>query len=179
MLFSAFKNTLTIRDLDSGRNNNFDLLRFVAALMVIFSHSFLVTNTYFTGPYTSWITYLDFGGRGVKIFFSISGYLITKSLFRQPTLASYVWARCVRILPALFVAALFCAFIIGPICTSLPLSQYFANPEVYRYLYRFVTLHNYMDSLPGTFMKNSYPGSVNSPIWTLPAELLMYFCVLL
>ncbi len=165
----------TLQQLDQGRDNNFDLLRFIAATLVIFSHSFLVTGTYYTGPWSKPMNYLDLGGFGVKLFFGVSGYLITKSVFKQPTLNSFVWARFLRIFPGLFGAAIFCAFIIGPICTVLPLHQYFASGSVYEFAIRLATLHNFSNNLPGTFAG----GSVNSPIWTLPAELLMYLLVLL
>lgn len=123
--------------------------------------------------------FMTLGNMGVKVFFAISGFLITKSLFRQPSLGSFVWARFLRIFPGLFLTAIFCAFIIGPLCTTLPLSKYFTSIAVYDFTWRLATLHNFSNALPGTFKTNPYPGSVNSPIWTLPAELLMYLCVLL
>lgn len=168
-----------LKQLDSGRENNFDLLRFIAATLVIFSHSFLLTGTYSVGKYAHIMQRLDLGGFGVDVFFAISGYLITKSLFRQPTLNSFVWARFLRIFPGLLGSAIFCAFVIGPICTTLPLKDYFSNKTVYAFIYQLTTLHNYGNYLPATFEQNPYPGSMNSPIWTLPAELLMYLGILL
>ncbi|TFF34045.1 acyltransferase family protein [Mucilaginibacter psychrotolerans] len=81
---------ITIKQLDQGRNNNFDLLRFTAAVMVIFSHTYLVNGQFSNEPLQKLIGFIDFGALGVKIFFIISGYLITKSLYRQPTLGSFV-----------------------------------------------------------------------------------------
>lgn len=170
---------LTLQQLDLGRKNNFDLLRFIAATFVVFSHSFLLTGTYSAGPYAHVMQKFDLGGFGVDVFFAISGFLITKSMLRQPTLNGFVWARFLRIFPGLFGTAIFCALIIGPICTTLSLKDYFSNKTVYAFIYQLTTLHSYSNYLPATFEQNPYPGSVNSPMWTLPAELLMYLGVLL
>ncbi len=63
------------------RRNNFDLLRLVAALSVIFSHAFLLSeNSQDHDPLmmlTGGQTIL--GVVGVFVFFTISGYLVTQS----------------------------------------------------------------------------------------------------
>jgi peptidoglycan/LPS O-acetylase OafA/YrhL len=169
----------TIQQLDSGRNNNFDFLRFFAASIVIFSHCFFLTGNNSTEPLYRLCGIVSFGTLGVKIFFSISGYLIIKSLYRQHTLNSFVLARVLRIFPGLFVTAMFCAFIIGPVCTVLSLHNYFYNSEVYNFLWRQATLQAYPNTLPGVFLTNPVAGNVNSPLWTLPGELFMYISVLL
>ncbi|TFF38759.1 acyltransferase family protein [Mucilaginibacter psychrotolerans] len=169
---------MTISDLDRDRKNNFDLLRLIAATLVIIEHSFLVTGNFFSGPMSYPVNYMDLGGFGVKVFFAISGFLIVKSLLRQPTLSSFVWARCLRIFPGLIIAAILCALIIGPICTTLPLKDYFQSRAVYSFAYRLIIQHNFGNTLPHTFEHLPYPNAVDSPLWTLPAELLMYLGVL-
>jgi peptidoglycan/LPS O-acetylase OafA/YrhL len=168
----------TIKQLDLGRNNNFDLLRFVAATMVIFGHSYLNTGHHDREPLANLVGFLEFGSLGVKIFFVISGYLITKSLYRQPTLGSFVWARVLRIFPGLFVAAVLCAFVIGPFCTTLSLHSYFADARVYNFAWRLFTVHNLNNTLPGVFETLPYAKQVNGSLWTLAAELLLYTVVL-
>ena len=170
---------LTVQQLDSGRSNNFDLIRFIAATMVIFSHSYWVTGNQPNEPLGKLCGIVNFGSLGLKIFFTISGYLITKSIYRQPTLGSFVWARILRIFPGLFFTAIFCTFIIGPICTTLPLNKYFTDSTVYSFVLRMATLHGNFYFLPGVFQSNPGSTGVNIPLWTLPAELFMYFCVLL
>ena len=169
---------VTIKQLDQGRNNNFDLLRFIAATLVVFSHSFLVTGNFFSGPMSSSINYFNPGGLGVKIFFTISGFLIVKSLLRQQTLGNFVWARCLRIFPGLVITAILCVFIVGPLCTTIPLNEYFHSRAVYSFAYRLVSQHHFSNMLPGTFKTMPYPNAVDSPLWTLPAELFFYLCVL-
>ncbi|OOQ60470.1 acyltransferase family protein [Mucilaginibacter pedocola] len=169
----------TIKQLDQGRNNNFDLLRFMAAVMVIFSHSYLVAGTFEQEPLATAIGFMDFGALGVRVFFVISGFLITKSMFRQPTLGSFVLARALRIFPGLLIAAVLCAFIIGPLCTTLSLADYFANSRVYDFAWRLFTVHNLNNTLPGVFETLPYKAQVNGSLWTLAAELLFYVAVLL
>jgi peptidoglycan/LPS O-acetylase OafA/YrhL len=119
------------------------------------------------------------GAVGVGIFFTISGYLILKSLYRHKTIGQFVWARSLRIFPGLFIASLFCAFIIGPLSTNLPLSEYFKKGETFDFIWRLSLLHNFKNTLPGVFITNPYPSHVDSPIWTLPAEILLYLEVVI
>lgn len=169
---------VTIKQLDNGRDNNFDLLRFIAATMVVFSHSYLVTGKVKLEPLQLFWGFITFGTLGVWIFFTISGFLITKSLYRQPTLNSFVWARVLRIFPGLLVTALFCGLVIGPICTEFPLKRYFADGMLYDFMWRLFTVHNFNNILPGTFNTVPYVKQINSPIWTLAGELVFYGIVL-
>jgi peptidoglycan/LPS O-acetylase OafA/YrhL len=169
---------MTIKELDRGRDNNFDLIRFIAATLVIFSHTYQVTGNFSREPLYNALGFIGFGEVGVGVFFTISGYLITKSLYSQPTLGSFVWARVLRIFPALFVSVLFCALVIGPICTTLPIGDYLFNRVTSRFIWRLATLHNFSNVLPGTFGQNPYPYFINNPVWTLAAELLFYAVVL-
>ncbi|HEY8930915.1 MAG TPA: acyltransferase [Mucilaginibacter sp.] len=166
----------TIGELDIGRNNNFNLMRLTAAAMVVLSHSFWLTGHENIEPLMKLCGRLTLGSLGVKIFFAVSGYLITKSLFKQATLGGFIKARVLRIFPALFVASVFCAFVIGPVYTTLPLSAYLSHPAVYNFTWRLATLHNFANGLPGVFLSNPVPGNIDSPVWTLPGELLMYSC---
>src|SRR3954468_22563400 len=63
------------------RGNNFDALRLLAALSVVFSHSFLIAEgTEASEPFV-WLTRNQcvLGLMGVFVFFIISGYLVTGS----------------------------------------------------------------------------------------------------
>ncbi|QHT69986.1 acyltransferase [Rhodocytophaga rosea] len=167
----------TIGQLDKSRNNNFDLIRFVAASLVVFSHSFLIYKASKEEVFRKAVGFMSLGSLSVYVFFLISGYLITKSLIRQDSLGRFIWARALRIFPALGIAVIFCVFVIGPLCTNLPLTDYFSQSSTYDFLWRNVTLLNPLPFLPGVFEQNPYPRFVNSPLWTLRAELLMYLVV--
>ena len=76
------------------RNNNFNLLRFLAASAVIFSHSYALTGRGLDEPLLRWsdgATYL--GLSGVTVFFIISGFLVSKSFTERKTLAAFAAAR--------------------------------------------------------------------------------------
>jgi peptidoglycan/LPS O-acetylase OafA/YrhL len=160
-----------------SRDNNFDFIRFIAASLVIVSHSFALYRTEFE-PFT-WLTgYCHFGYLGVQIFFVISGFLITKSWLDNPFIITFVKKRFLRIFPALICAVLFGAFIIGPLTTSLGLKNYIGNVQTYMYL-KNILLFQMVYALPGVFTNNPYPIAVNGSLWTLSIEITMYAAIIL
>lgn len=104
-----------------SRDNNFNLIRFIAAFGVLFSHSFsLAIGSIETEPFKQLIG-MSFGQIAVDMFFISSGFLIANSLFVNKNLANFLWARFLRIYPGLFAAVLFCVFVVGLYFTSYPL----------------------------------------------------------
>ena len=122
--------------------NNFDFMRLVAALTVIFSHSFLIAEGTQSREPLVWLSHnqCPLGLVGVFVFFVISGYLVTESFCRAPKPGGFVLRRTMRIYPGLVVNGLVCAFVLGPIVTSLPLSAYFAHPGLRDFLAEYATL---------------------------------------
>lgn len=148
------------------RQNNFDFLRLFAAALVIYGHAYSLTG--FPPP--------GFAGNGVhtigvKVFFTISGFLIAQSWQRDPSLVRFMLRRSVRIFPALIVVVLLSIFVLGPICTRLSPDEYF-RPATFYYIYNIALYINYI--LPGVFEENIYPSAVNGSLWSLPAEFFMY-----
>jgi peptidoglycan/LPS O-acetylase OafA/YrhL len=156
------------------RNNNFNLLRFLAATAVIFSHSHALTGHSTDEPLLRWsdgATY--FGLLGVTLFFIISGFLVSKSFVERGTVGAFAAARALRIYPALVAATLFSVALAGALST-LPWTAFLAESETHR----FVT-HNSLGwsikyVLPGAFVDNPYPRAVNGSLWSVPIELSMY-----
>jgi peptidoglycan/LPS O-acetylase OafA/YrhL len=168
---------------DPGRYaNNFDFLRLVAALAVIFSHSFLIAaGTQKNEPLVV-LTHnqCPLGLVGVFVFFVISGYLVTESFCRAPRPGGFVLRRTARIYPALVVNGLVCAFVLGPIVTSLPLSAYVADPGLRDFLVEYATLWPGPLALPGVLFANTTVGLlINGSFWTLRFEVMMYLTVLI
>lgn len=165
--------------LTSGRQNNFDLIRLMAAMMVLFSHAFALTQGLAHGldPLNR-LTHgsLNFGSLGVTIFFVISGFLITGSYDHTRNLGRFLRSRVLRIFPALWIVILLTAFIVGPLFTSDALWRYITNPDTYRYL---ITLSVFVPvyHLPGVFLRNPYPHDMNGSLWTLTYELRFYLLV--
>ena len=159
------------------RRNNFDLLRLMAAVSVIFSHAFLLAeNSQDHDPLmiaTGGQTIL--GLVGVFIFFTISGYLITQSFDTSRTPLIFLAKRALRIFPGLVVCLFVCVFVVGPLTTTLPLSEYFALPQPYLFLAHNAVLDVVFNRLPGVvFGPGNAGGIVNGPLWSLPCEALLY-----
>lgn len=79
------------------RVNNFDMLRMLAALQVVVIHGI----EHFKIPVPSLVTVILSLFPGVPIFFFISGFLITASLIRNPSLIYFFQNRFLRIFPGL------------------------------------------------------------------------------
>lgn len=148
------------------RRNSFDALRLLGATLVLLGHSFALT-----GGKSPEILGQGFHIIGVKMFFIISGYLITKSWLRDPNFISYAMKRAFRIMPALLAVVILTVLVLGAILSSD--DGYFSNTETWKYLWRNSLLLPYHE-LPGVFDDNPWPKAVNGSLWTLPVEVIMY-----
>lgn len=162
----------------TGRENNIDFVRFVAATFVIFSHAYPLSGNV-DGDIINRVTEgeFGFGGLSVSVFFVLSGFLITKSMSSNPPFVKYFKARCKRLLPELWIVVFASVFIIGPLITTLSLSKYFTNSQTYIYLLSALLIIQH--KLPGVFINNSYNESVNGSLWVLPIEFICYIGVFL
>lgn len=149
--------------------NAFDLLRLIAALAVLFSHNFPLLGM----REPSMASGHTLGTIAVLIFFSISGYLVSQSLARSSSLGRFALKRFLRIYPGLVVALLFCALVVGPLFTTLPIEVYLSSDATWRSVLRFFGVTG-EDRLPGVFETNPYPIKVNSSLWTIKYELICY-----
>src|SRR5229473_3601561 len=111
------------------RRNNFDLLRLVAAVSVIFSHAFLLSeNSQDHDPLmmlTGGQTIL--GVVGVFVFFTISGYLVTQSFDTTAPPRVFPAKPALRIFPGLFPCLAVGVFGIGRLVTQLLLANFFTG----------------------------------------------------
>jgi peptidoglycan/LPS O-acetylase OafA/YrhL len=165
----------TIGEVAVGRKNNYDVIRFAAAVLVIYQHSYPLGAGSANRDFITWLTNgtWDAGAFGVAIFFVISGFLITQSYERSQNLLLFVKARLLRIYPGLLASILLCAFVLGPLVTTLSVKDYFANPETYQYVKSLFLFHMQWN-LPGVFEHNAYKGVVNGSLWTISFEVLCY-----
>ena len=159
----------------SARDNNFNLMRMLAALAVLLSHSFpLALGPRAVEPFQASLG-MTLGTLAVGIFFTISGYLVTASLVSRPSLADFALARARRIYPGLWVAIALTVFVLGAGFTTLDLDDYLSHSRTWFYVLKNGTLlFGFVDRLPGVFADLPYPGVVNGSLWTLPIEVRLY-----
>lgn len=159
-------------DSSDARCNNFNIIRIVAAFLVILGHMYFIMGQAANLPI--------FAGQGIQItgvktLFVLCGYFITKSWLSDQHPGRYAVKRLFRIYPALIVLVLLSIFVLGPIMTSIPAGEYFSNANTWAYLKNLALSPVY--GLPGVFTENAYPNAVNGSLWTIPVELSIYVVV--
>lgn len=169
-------NAVFLRDIMDGKKNNFDFLRFLAAVTVIFSHSFSLSGANSHYPKNILTDQMDLGRIAVYVFLMISGFLVTLSFDRSRDSFTYWKGRILRIFPGLTVVLLLSAFVLGPLVTTLTTREYFADPRTYQYL-KAISLLNMQYTLPGVFENNPYKDAVNGSLWSLGYEFTCYIVI--
>lgn len=157
----------------TGRNN-FNLMRLVAAWMVIYGHASAVTGVPFTDAF-AWMTGMRGAGAvAVDLFFVASGFLIAASLERNDV-RGYLVSRGLRILPALVACVALTAFVLGPLLTAA--ADYWRQGQTWGYFFVNASLLLSRFHLPGVF--DTHPQAVvNGSLWTLPNEARLYVLLL-
>jgi peptidoglycan/LPS O-acetylase OafA/YrhL len=120
---------------------------------------------YWTGPIRPLVYVI------LPMFFSLGGFLVSASLYRND-LPSFLTLRVLRIFPALVVQVLLSALLLGPLVTTLSLSEYVTSPVFAAYFQ--TLLANIQYYLPGVFTANPGGAYVSLPLWTIPLELAGY-----
>ena len=169
-------------DFSDNKNNNFNLIRLVATLIVIYTHCYGMTGRLpnkTEQPIAYFIYMLE--NVGVHIFFVVSGFLITRSYLYRKDYLRFLWARVLRIYPGLICAVIFSVFVIGLYDTNLNLKEYIFNKVTIRFIVDNLSLIKTNLELPGVFESSHLVNNhVNGSFWTLPAEarLYLYVCLL-
>ncbi len=162
-------------NIPGGRfSNNFDFLRFAAAVAIIVTHAYALRLGYVgIGLYDPFVL---MGQAGLAVLLATSGYLIAMSWESTASPLRFAWKRFLRVVPALVVAILMTLFVIGPLMTSLSYTEYFGaifSPA------GITTVPFFEDgSVIGLFQENPWT-YVNGSLWTIPAEVALYGVVAL
>jgi peptidoglycan/LPS O-acetylase OafA/YrhL len=116
---------------------------------------------------------------GVFTFFIISGFLLARSLHLRPDAITYSVNRTLRILPGFLFCVLVTVAVIGPLFTTLSLTEYVSSPQTREYVTKsIVTLNDAY--LPGVYVASGREVHMvtNGSLWSLHYEALSYVFLL-
>lgn len=148
-----------------SRENNFDLIRLIAALEVAIGH--ILKHLDCTSILPTWSVKFPFPG--VFCFFVISGFLIASSFDRNPQFTKYIKNRLLRIVPALWVAFILLCLVLSYF--GFINKENLRTPQLWGWFVGQLTLFQYYtpDSLRAFGV-----GCPNGSLWTIPVEFVFY-----
>jgi peptidoglycan/LPS O-acetylase OafA/YrhL len=165
----------TVATCISVGRNNFNLMRLVAAWLVIYSHSWAITGSAGSDVIGTLTLVKSGGALAVEVFFLISGFLVAAS-FQRNSLRDFLLARAMRIYPALIVCVLLSVCVLGFSLSNAP--DYWSDGKTWRYFWANASLWRAEFWLPGVF--DALPRTaVNGSLWTLPIEARLYVALMI
>ena len=163
------RNSRTISEIAPTGSNSFGVVRLLAATLVVFSHATAIVYGDAVKEPLAELTGHTLGWHAVNMFFCLSGLLIMASMERSSSTLQFLWARFLRLYPAIFALILF-MFGIGAMMSSEPFS-FFTLVDLSA---RTLLLFGDSATLPGVFAANPLFDVLNSPLWTLRFEVFCY-----
>lgn len=144
------------------KNNNFDMIRLMAAFQVAVAHTQSHLEVTFLPVFLEAIWGFF---PGVPIFFFVSGFLISMSFERCHSNKIYAANRVLRIYPALLVCLIISIL-------SVVLSGYsISDGDFFAWLAAQATIVQFYNP---DFLRGYGVGVLNGSLWTIPVELSFY-----
>jgi peptidoglycan/LPS O-acetylase OafA/YrhL len=153
------------------RQNNFDLLRFAFAFVVLLVHAYATSAAHELAAFSNYLS----SEVAVKGFFVVSGFLIFMSYENSRSVAGYFGKRIRRIYPA-YAFVILASALLGGFFSSLPWNEYLSLPLLKYIAVNLVFLNFLQHDLPGLFINNPIQ-AVNGALWTLKVEVMFYCLV--
>ncbi len=155
------------------RANNFDFLRLLFAVLVIFSHSYSLVGGPLVSEPALGITrgQATLGSLSVAGFFLISGFLIVASWQRSPRLGPFLRRRSIRIYPGFVASMVVMALVVAPLGADAGVATVTAG-QLGKLVGQSALLHRYTS--PGVFGGLPFPHDINGAVWTIPYEFGCY-----
>lgn len=152
--------------------NNFDLLRLLAALQVVFLHAYGHLKISRDGISDYILEFISFFP-GVPIFFTISGFLIYWTFDRNPhDKKNYFRNRFLRLYPALWICFL-CLVIAMLFFKTMTISDLW-NQSLLPWVIAQLTIGQFYTA---DLLRSFGVGSPNGSLWTITVELQFYLIV--
>lgn len=165
------------------RNNSFDLLRLILATFVLISHSFFLKGFNYKDIELFINKQTNLGQIAVFGFFSLSGYLVTKSYLQRKDAVQFIINRILRLFPAFWGCLMLTAFLFAPLLyfhdhhelKGYPLTgQEGAFSYITQNIFLKIKQANIDKVLENTSFRN-----LNGSLWTLFYEFKYYFLTFL
>jgi peptidoglycan/LPS O-acetylase OafA/YrhL len=147
--------------------NNFDLIRLFGAFQVVLAHS--ASHLGLDASSLAWRVLLLIPG--VPVFFVTSGFLVSASLDRSESLATYSRNRALRIFPALWVCFAVTLVLLG---VTGQLDSEFLSTSFWLWSLAQLTIGQ---SYNPAALRDFGVGVVNGSLWTIPVELSFYIAL--
>lgn len=167
-----------LADVVGKGTNSYGIIRLIAALLVIWTHSYRVVGGPTVSEPLSDLTGYSAGGHAVNVFFSLSGMMVAASLERSTNSFDFAVARILRILPALIVTNVIIVLFCGLFITTNS-QEFWTFENIGGFLGRTLLAFQSSATLEGVFDENPWKNYVNVPIWTIKFEIACYFSILL
>lgn len=159
-------------------SNSYGVIRLVAAIAVIVTHSFGVVGGWEAAEPLAESTGWSLAAHGVHVFFVLSGFMVAASWERSVNWIDFVIARLLRIMPALICVNIAIVLIAGLWLTTASPQDYWTLENVGTFLVKATVLFSVGVSLDGVFSNNPMGASANIPIWTIRFEVICYATLL-
>lgn len=160
------------------RQNCFDSLRHLAAFLVLFSHNYALHG--FKEP--TFFGIHPIGGVGLVMFFSISGFLITKSLLSSKSNKEFIKKRALRLLPALILCSFLLTYFYCGLLGRESFFHWISSFESFKtFLFYSTTARYEFFTVTSNYIEQDfrYQPFLNGPLWSLFYEILDYSVLLI
>lgn len=160
-------------DMLEFRDNNFDFMRLLLAVLVLYSHSFVLGQGLNSQDLFSKLSNNQISGGDLAVdgFFIISGFLVTSSLMRSNSIWSYLRKRILRVYPGFVCVSLLTICLVMPMSSGHLVGAYRLGPLPFA-LWRIVSLSDL--KVIGAFSSNPFPDVINGSLWTIRFEFSCY-----
>lgn len=153
-------------------NNNFNIVRMLAAYGVIYAHSFAIQPNGNSDIISRYSKMTHTGQLSVFIFVFLTGIYLCVSLKKSKSFFEFALKKIMRIFPMLIITLL-ATIGIGALFTTLPLREFFTHSQTKEYFIKnFLNIMN-AHELPGVFITHNYSG-MNGVLWYLTFVLRIY-----
>lgn len=147
------------------RENNFDLIRLLAAFQVLLGHGIKHLELNHLSPVLDITDFFP----GVLMFFTISGFLIFASFDRNNNLRKYFYNRFLRIFPALWLCFFFTVILL--ISFDIIRGTDFFGTTMMKWSFAQITFFQFWTP---DILRPWGVGTPNGSLWTIPVEIQYY-----